>query len=326
MDAEGSPITGRPLQVVVATITRRRPRMLAALLRSWSELERPRDCSCTFLVVENDERPTVGMPDTLAGAWEDAELLYFREPHQGIPIARNRACRIALERNADVLLFIDDDETADRRWLVNMVEAYRRTGSGLIGGPVEPVPPPEPLTFWQRVVFRGVRDRLARKYARTQLYGLDATTVVTSNWLADISLIAKYGLSFDERLRLTGGSDAKFCHDARLAGVRVGWASDAVVRETISADRLSLRYQFRRARDQSNVSLRRKIERNSDSLWWVPVSVALRTAGAGLQILLIPITRGSSLVPVARSLGWIVGRVSVFWGATSSHYRETTGA
>ncbi len=314
------------LNVVVATITRRRPKMLGALLDSWAKLERPRDCRCTFLVVENDESRSVKLPEAIGGVWSDAELVYHLETQQGIPIARNRACKIALERNADVMLFIDDDETADARWLVDMVEAYRKTGWGLIGGPVVPVPPREPLTFWQTVVFRGVRDRLARKNARIKANGLEATTVVTSNWLADVSLMAKYGLSFDERLRFTGGSDAKFCYDARTAGVRVGWAPDAIVRETISVDRLSLRYQFKRARDQSNVSLRRKIERNASALSWVPASVAMRAAGASLQILVIPITRGSSLVPVARSLGWIVGRLSVFWGATSSHYRETTGA
>lgn len=316
----------RSLNVVIATITRRRPKMLGALLESWARLERPRDCHCTFLVVENDESRNVRLPQEIGGDWGDAELVYYLEPSQGIPIARNRACKIALERNADVMLFIDDDETADARWLVNMVETYRKTGWGLIGGPVEPVRPPEQLTFWQRVVFRGVRDRLARKYARARVNGLEATTVVTSNWLADMSLISKYDLSFDERLRFTGGSDAKFCYDARTAGVRVGWTSDAIVRETVSVDRLSLRYQFRRARDQSNVSLRRKIDRDSSALSWVPVSVAMRAAGAGLQILVIPLTRGSSLVPIARSFGWIVGRLSVFWGATSSHYRETTGA
>jgi len=314
------------LNVVVATITRRRPKMLGALLESWTKLERPRNCRCTFLVVENDGARSAKLPKKMGGALSDAELVYYLETQQGIPIARNTALKIALERNADVMLFIDDDETADTRWLVNMVEAYRKTGWGLIGGPVEPVPPPEPLTFWQAVVFRGVRDRLARKNAKVKANGLEATTVVTSNWLADVSLMAKYGLSFDERLRFTGGSDAKFCYDARVAGVRVGWAPDAIVRETISVDRLSLRYQFRRARDQSNVSLRRKIERDSAALSWVPISVAMRAAGAGFQILVVPITRGASLVPIARSFGWIVGRLSVFWGATSSHYRETTGA
>lgn len=137
----------RSLNVVIATITRRRPKMLGALLESWARLERPRDCHCTFLVVENDESRNVRLPQEIGGDWGDAELVYYLEPSQGIPIARNRACKIALERNADVMLFIDDDETADARWLVNMVETYRKTGWGLIGGPVEPVRPPEQLTF-----------------------------------------------------------------------------------------------------------------------------------------------------------------------------------
>lgn len=305
--------------------------MLRSLLESWSRLERPPACDCAFLVVENDDHQRIKLPASLAaGDWSDAELIYGLEPRQGIPIARNRAAEIAQQRGADLLLFIDDDEVADPRWLVSMIEAYRSSGCVLIGGPVRAVPPLDKLTSWQRVVFRGVRDRLARKEARSKARSrtgnIEAVTIVTNNWLAETGLFSRHGLSFDERLRFSGGSDAKFSDEVKARGLKIGWAPSAVVHETISTDRLSLLYQFRRGRDQSNASFRRKIERYSGNRFSILISVPLRLIGAILLVLLTPFTGGSSLVPMVRALGWIVGRLSVFFGAVSDHYTKTTGS
>jgi succinoglycan biosynthesis protein ExoM len=319
-----------PLNVVVATITRRRPQMLCSLLESWSRLERPPACDCAFLVIENDDHQRTYPPASLAaGDWSGAELVYFLESRQGIPIARNRGAEIAQQRNADLLLFIDDDEVADPRWLAGMIEAYRSSDCVLIGGPVRAQPPLDELTFWQHVVFRSVRERLARKEAgnkaKSRTGNIAAVTIVTNNWLADTALFSRHGLSFDERLVFSGGSDAKFSDDVKAKGLKIGWAPSAVVHETISSDRLSLLYQFRRGRDQSNASFRRKIEKHRANRFSILISVPLKLTGAILLALLVPLTGGSSLVPMVRTAGWIVGRLSVFCGAVSNHYAKTTG-
>jgi glycosyltransferase involved in cell wall biosynthesis len=304
--------------------------MLHSLLESWLRLERPPVCDFTFLVVENDDQ-TAKLPVNLAaGVWGGAEFVHVLEPRQGIPIARNTAVGIARQRNADLLLFIDDDEEADPRWLADMIEAYRSSDWVLIGGPVRAKPPHDNLTFWQRVIFRGVRDRLARKEAtndaRTRTGNMEAVAVVTNNWLADIELFSLHGLSFDERLLFSGGSDAKFFDDVIGRGLKTGWCPSAVVHETISTDRLSLVYQFRRGRDQSNASFRRKIERHRGNYFSIIISVPLRLIGALILALMVPFSGGSSLVPMVRSVGWVVGRFSVFLGAVSDHYAETTGS
>lgn len=305
--------------------------MLARLIVSWSELELPAGCSFFFVVVENDTLPRSDVPAFLqhetAG---QLELCYALEREHGIPHARNRALQIALDRQADVLLFIDDDEVADRRWLKSLVDAFRNSEASLFGGPVLPVAPDdEPLSAWQRVVYDGVRarySRMAQKAARlSRLDRSDAITVVTNNWLADLKMFSRYGLRFDTRLRFTGGSDAKLSSDVKELGLKVEWVPQAVVSETVPVERLTFRYQYKRAKDQSNASFRRNLSRSRMRYLGPIISIPLKLGGAALLLLAYPIAGRAVLVPAVRSIGWVSGRLSVFMGKESRHYFATTG-
>jgi glycosyltransferase involved in cell wall biosynthesis len=319
------------LKVCIATITRRRPKMVGNLLASWASLAMPAGCDCFFAIVENDDKPGFVPPAGIRNRHgEDIELVYRCETEQGIPIARNRAVEIALERGADVLLFIDDDEVAAEDWLVKLVEAYRAGDASLIGGPVRAIPPDESLSWRQQVVFSGVKDRLLRSEKRSarrvQNGSAQAITIVTNNWLADMRLFRRHGLSFDRRLRFSGGSDAKLSSDVKALGLKVGWVPDAVVFETTPTDRLTLSYQYRRGRDQSNASFRRNIAKSRYEYLSLAASVPIKMFGAAFLVVAIPFTSGSSLVPLVRTIGWIVGRVSVFLGQESTHYTSSTGS
>ena len=318
------------LKVCVATITRRRPKMVGNLLASWASLTMPAGCECFFAIVENDEAPGFVPPPRIANRHAgDIELVYRCETEQGIPFARNRVVDIALERGADVLLFIDDDEIARTDWLVKLVEAYRAGDASLLGGPVRAIPPEDTLSRLQRLVFRGVKDRLLRSEKRSANRAKNgkaqSITIVTNNWLADMRLFSEQGLMFDRRLRFSGGSDAKFSSDVKALGLQVDWVPDAIVYETMPKDRLTLTYQFKRGRDQSNASFRRKIDKSRYGYASLIASVPIKLFGAAFLALAIPFTSGSSLVPCVRTLGWIVGRLSVFVGKESTHYRGSTG-
>jgi hypothetical protein len=152
-------------------------------------------------------------------------------------------------------------------------------------------------------------------------------TVVTSNWLADADLLAKHGLRFNTDLRFTGGSDTDFYRKVRSAGHPTGWAPKAVVTETISAERTSLRYQFRRAMEQSRMSFSHKFQSESHAvilLSVLPVAFG-RLIGLVALVLVLPIGGGPALIQLARSAGWLAGRVTALFGARSTLYRNTTG-
>ena len=324
--------TGSPLRVAVCVATRNRRVMLARLLTSLSELLIPDGVSPLFVIVENNQLP--GSRDVVDGyqkLFDRAELVYILEPEIGIPFARNRAKDVALENGADLILFVDDDETVAADWLMNLVAAQTATGCDLVGGPVY-ARFDEPATgILDRILRNGIRNRFVRvanrAKRRAHAGNADMITVVTSNWLGTARLFTDYGLCFDTNLRFSGGSDTKFCREVRAKGLHVGWAPDAHVYETIPAERLSLSYQFQRGLEQSKASASARISR-AGRLRALPAILGRTLASAfGLLIAVIgvPLTAGDTLVDVARAAGKTVGPMLSVLGYQSNLYAKTTG-
>ena len=311
--------------IVVAVLTFRRPDLLADFLECYSRIRLPEDCRVQLLVVDNDAQAS-GLPTFTA--WRDRlpAARYVVEPRMGIPVARNRALDEALAGGADALCFIDDDETPDKEWLVRLVEAWRQSGATLIGGPVEVAPPPAGATLGQRLMNASLVARARRKFrgvARAASRG-GRFTIVTNNWLCDLRWLAPTGLRFDESLLMTGGSDTAFCRAATAKGCHKAWAPDAVVRETIPADRLTVRYQLWRAMSQSITHYRMKSEPQTAIARVGTLGIAAVRATLGLVLLAVPVYGVASFALGIRSLGWAAGRIQALRGHTSTLYVPAT--
>lgn len=311
--------------IVVAVLTFRRPDLLAGFLEGYFRLNPPTDCVVRLLVVDNDSRES-GRETFVE--WQDRipAARYVVEPRMGIPVARNRALDEAVADGADALCFIDDDEAPDAEWLTRLVACWKRSGATLVGGPVEVAQPPQAANWLQRVLNASLAARARRKNriaARAATQG-GRFTVVTNNWLCDLRWLVPAGLRFDETLLMTGGSDTAFCRAADATGSRKAWAVDAVVRETIPLDRLSIRYQFWRAMSQSITHYHLKAKRASGGGRVLTVSIALVRAVLGLLLLAVPIYGVGSLAIAIRSMGWSAGRIQALRGRRSSLYATTT--
>lgn len=321
-------LAGPPRKVVVAAATRRRPGMLGQLLTSWAALCVPEGVEAAFLIVENDDTPRA-RDQVLGAAGLPGPIHYALETVPGIPMARNRGFQEADRLGADLLLYVDDDETVAPDWLAEILAAQAVTGAGLMGGPVQITPPEAGLTALQRLVHRGMTQRFERKERRAARLAAagraERITIVTNNWLADMALYRDIGLRFDEGLQFTGGSDTQFCRDARAAGVRTAWAPKAVVFETIPAERLTLAYQFVRGRDQSTTSYRRKLADRPWAAAGLFVSVPAKLLGCVALLLSIPVTREYGLIAAFRQAGWVAGRLSAVAGRVSKLYAKPTG-
>ena len=311
--------------IVVAVLTFRRPDLLADFLESYSRISLPPDCHVRLLVVDNDARAS-GLPTFTA--WRDRlpHARYVVEPRVGIPVARNRALDEALTDGADALCFIDDDETPEKDWLVRLVDAWRQSGATLIGGPVEVAEPPAAATPMQRLMNASLVARAHRKFrgvARAAARG-GRFTIVTNNWLCDLRWLAATGLRFDESLLMTGGSDTAFYKAATALGCRKAWAADAVVRETIPPDRLTVRYQLWRAMSQSITHHRMKAEPRTTIRCATTLGIAAVRAVLGLVLLALPVYGVGSFAIGIRSLGWAAGRIQALRGHTSTLYVPAT--
>ncbi|MEM6465667.1 MAG: glycosyltransferase [Pseudomonadota bacterium] len=317
------------LKIWVAALTRRRPQMLARLLESWGALEVPQDCSLHFLIVENDEVETSRFVVDAAQGSLPGPLRYVLETEPGIPFGRNRAAREALEHGGDLLVQMDDDEQAAPDWLVNLVEGYRASPARLMGAPLRSQPPKGPLSAWEQFLFDRIDARYRTKERRASrlasLDGTDRVTIVTNNWLAELSLFSQDGIWFDETMRFTGGTDTKFYHTARAKSVPTGWVKDAFVYETIPPERLSFWYQLERGRDQSRTNYRRKAEAGQTRLVSTVMSIVIKSVATLVLALSVPLTMGRTIVDFARSAGWVWGRVAGLMGTRSELYREVTG-
>jgi hypothetical protein len=134
-------------------------------------------------------------------------------------------------------------------------------------------------------------------------------------------------LRFSEAHGVSGGSDTSFDRAVTELGLTKAWAQAARVVETIPAARLSFRYQFQRSRDQSIVSTRRKKQSgNRKALVAVVPLILIRLIGVVLFLSSIPLRGAQVLVGVARSLGWVYGRVLGLFGFESRLYEKITGS
>jgi len=320
----------KQLLACVATLTRQRPKMLEALLRSWSSLMIPEKVKVTFLVVENDtEERSKDLIETLRPAFKNCDLVYALETESGIPFARNRAAKESIEIGSDLLLFVDDDEEVPRDWLQKIIQGYRNSEAKLIGAPLRARRPEENLTFLQKLMFTNLKSRYRKKERRASrkasLKGTTGVTIVTNNWLAETSLFSEHNIWFDESMRHTGGTDSKFYAEVIAKGLQTAWVQGAHVYETIPPERLSFLYQYGRARDQSNTNFRRKNNGTVRLNLIVLTSILIKLIAVIGLILTLPITAGRTLMTLARALGWIAGRIGAIAGSRSTLYSSTTG-
>ncbi|MCP4923177.1 MAG: glycosyltransferase family 2 protein, partial [bacterium] len=157
----------KQLLACVATLTRQRPKMLEALLRSWASLIIPENVEVTFLVIENDtEERSKDLIQNLRPAFKNCDLVYALETESGIPFARNRGAKESIKIGSDLLLFVDDDEEVAKDWLKNIIQGYRNSEAKLIGAPLRARLPEENLTLIQRLMFTNLKSRYRKKEAR----------------------------------------------------------------------------------------------------------------------------------------------------------------
>ncbi len=266
--------------VVVAVLTYRRTDWLPALLAALEEQAGSVEPRAAVLVVDNDPE---GSAADVVGAWAGRGIRYVHEPRPGISAARNRA--LAEAGDADVLVFIDDDELPSPGWLAHLVAAWSRWRCAAVAGPV-PATLLGAADAW--VSGSGAFDR-RRLPTGTSVGGAGA-----GNLLLDLHQVRDLGLSFDERLGLTGGEDTLFTHALVRRGGEIRWCDEAEAVEFVPDDRLTrgwvLRRSFRTASSWSRAEV--QLAGTAVARWRtrlvvlakaaVRIAVALLAAGSGV--------------------------------------------
>lgn len=242
--------TATTTSVVVAVLTYQRPADLAQLLpllerqtRSLSET-----ASATVLVIDNDPAGEARSQVELTSA------KYVHEPHPGISAARNRA--LAETVDADVLVFIDDDERPHEDWLRSLLSTMAASAAVAVVGPVVSTFEAEPSPW----------VRAGRFFERRRLpTGSVLDVAATNNLLLDRRWVETTGLRFDERFGISGGSDTLFTRQLVQCGGRMVWCDEAVVDDRVPASRSTARWVLQRAFRSGNGWARTSLALRSNS-------------------------------------------------------------
>ena len=301
-------------RVDVAVLTYRRPDDLTAL---YPDLVRELDLSpapATVLIVDND--PEAGARP-IVESFTDPRFRYVHEPTPGIAAARNRA--IDEVADADLLVFLDDDERPVEGWLGFLVDTYLRTRPAGVVGPVTSDFTGEPDPW---IVEGGFFRR------RRLPTGTEVTIAATNNLLLDLGVVRAHGLRFDERLGTIGGEDTLFTRRLTSAQGRLVWCAEAMVHDIVPPNRMTrawvLGRAFRMGGSASAVEVvlagsagRRLVVRARQ------VVLGLTRLGAGLVRLAAGVVT-SSRAAGARNLARGSGLIAGSFGYVREEYRRPT--
>jgi glycosyltransferase involved in cell wall biosynthesis len=294
-------------------LTYRRPKSLARLLAPLADQVRALDgWRSEVVVVDNDPLGLAVAVVANCGVSDIAR--YVHEPRPGIAAARNRTLDEAVD--ADVVVFIDDDEIPGPGWLRALLGCWEQWDCAAVSGPVRPDFAAEPGE-WVRG--SGMFSR------RRRATGTIVDGAPTNNLLLDMAVVRARHLRFDERFGVTGGEDTYFARTLADHGETIRWCDEAEVIEPVATERATrgwvLRRAFRTGTTWSAIALART---RPDRRWWARSALLARAAfrllPASAEILVATVTRSTARRAAAEVVA--AGRLGMLLGAGGYVYRE----
>lgn len=229
-----------PPDITVVVCTHNRAESLRQALVSLFDLETEGCFTYEVLVIDN------ASPDHTANVIHEAAreskalLRGAHEPQKGIVAARNRG---VLEATGKWIAFFDDDQLADRRWLLELFTATKEKQVRSVGGAVHLKLPDgcnRKLTPLVRTLLGESRwSELTTPYTRS-------TSPGAGNWLMARSLVLEVGMF--QAANQGRNEDSDLYRRICLAGEISWFVPAAIVHHVITPDRLEEAYLLRLAR------------------------------------------------------------------------------
>lgn len=290
------------LKVDIGICTYRRPAVIATL-KSLFELDVPHGVAVRLIVADNDVEPTAEATINNLRPMSPFDIVYLHCPKSNISIARN-ACLSACE--ADYLAFIDDDETAPREWLSELLTVAHETRAEAVLGPVTAIYRPNAPSWMSKGDFHStfpvwVKGEIVTGYTCNTLLKMDAPSVS--------------GRRFALSLGQSGGEDTHFFSHMHVAGGRIAYAEKAVLSEPVPDTRASFKWLAKRRFRSGQTHGRLLAEARPGLRRFVQAATAgakaMACAGMALVSALDPASRNRQLLRVALHLGSLSGAVGV---------------
>ena len=315
--ARSPALAAAAIEIAVTLPTFRRPQQLTETLESLRAQATTRRFA--VVVIENDAEGLEGAH--AATAWlkqADLPVVVLIAHQRGNCCAYNAGWRVALETfpNLAHIAVIDDDELADPRWLETLCSTAERLGADIVGGPQVPVfASGAPQRYTQHPVFVPPYEVTGRV---PELFS-------SGNLLVSRAVLDTMERPFlDLRFNFMGGGDADFLSRASQKGFVLGWAAEAIVRETVPARRLE--WDWIRARSLRNgviSTLVEKRKREGTPLAGAKVfAKSLALLAASPLRGLVRLVRTGSLATGLYPFHVAAGRILAEFGYANEQYRQ----
>jgi succinoglycan biosynthesis protein ExoM len=223
-----------PMRIAICIGTFKRSELLRELLVGLSQLTFRKEPApqIEIIVVDNDAHRTA--EPVCASVSLPWPLKYFVEERRGITHVRNRA--VAEAGAVDAIAFLDDDEVPAPDWLEELLSAQRHFRADVVAGPVLPrIAPGAPE--WAKT---------GRLFHRPSFSTGQSLKICSTNNVLVRREVFLHVPTFDDRFNLSGGEDTHFFLRARKAGHSMVWSQEAIVVESIPAERANLAWLLRR--------------------------------------------------------------------------------
>ena len=140
--------TQREKQIVcsVCVATFKRPELLRKLIQSLFDQKKIDDIILEIIIVDNDNERSAKEIVAEFSDTSSITISYYEQPIQNISLTRN----MALDKSSgNYIAVIDDDETADKYWIRNLIDAAVRFNADAVFGYVIPVFDPN-IAQWKK--------------------------------------------------------------------------------------------------------------------------------------------------------------------------------
>ena len=225
--------------VVIAICTYKRPYLLKKTLDSISSMNFPEKIKTEILVIDNDKNASAKEIASEYIKKSNIKIHYFIEEKVGLSNVRNRALKEAISLNSTHLAFIDDDEIADKDWLVEHINFYNTEENIFVSsGPT--------FSKFEKDYPSYIKKNNVFKTVSTKPHGLIRDNCATGNVFFPLNIIKENNICFSQDHNFIGGEDGEFFGRISKSGYPIGWNTKAINYEIVGEERANIRWILKR--------------------------------------------------------------------------------
>lgn len=174
-------------------------------------------------------------------------IRYYHQPIKNLSLSRNLAIKVS---KGIYIVFIDDDEYADKKWLHSLTKCAQKFEADVVFGNLK--------NYFEEGVPKYLQHDIFY-YPRLPLISQPAKFYYTGNCLIKREVLIKTGLLFDNNFGITGGEDVVFFEKIQKLGYKMYYCAEAQIFELVDRRRGNLKYLFYRHFRYGNIFIKRKI-------------------------------------------------------------------